>query len=132
MRYFTLEEATAALPQVRLLVEEMVQAYRRLRASQQRLDGQAGVMNGNGHHRAASAVAGLEHDLESGAAAMSRCLHQLEEIGVQVKDLDIGLIDFPARRGDETVLLCWHLGEEQIGYWHGTDEGLAGRKPLPL
>lgn len=132
MRYFTLEEATAALPQVRPLVEEMVQAYRRLRGSQERLHDGTGVASGNGRHQEAAAVAGLEGDVGSSAAAVSRCLERLEEIGVQVKDLDVGLVDFPARRGDETVLLCWHLAEERIGYWHGTDEGYAGRKPLPL
>jgi hypothetical protein len=132
MRHFTLEEATAALPQVRPLVEEMVQAYRRLRALQGRPHGQTGVANGNGRQAAAPAAERLEGDVESSAARMSRCLGQLEEIGVQVKDLDIGLVDFPARRGDETVLLCWHLAEERIEYWHGTHEGYAGRKPLPL
>jgi hypothetical protein len=55
-------------------------------------------------------------------------------VGVQVKDLDRGLIDFPARHParDETVLLCWQLGEEAVEYWHGLEEGFAGRKPLPF
>jgi hypothetical protein len=59
---------------------------------------------------------------------------ELEDAGVQVKDLDQGLIDFPAvhpERG-ETVLLCWHLGEDAVAYWHGVEEGFAGRKPLPF
>ena len=49
-----------------------------------------------------------------------------------VKDLDRGLVDFPAFRHGEEVLLCWQVGEDEIGYWHGVDDGFAGRKPLPL
>jgi hypothetical protein len=51
---------------------------------------------------------------------------------VLVKDIDVGLVDFPVRRGDETVLLCWKVGEDRIRFWHGLEEGYAGRKPLPL
>jgi hypothetical protein len=56
----------------------------------------------------------------------------LQELGVAVKDLDRGLVDFPALRDGEEVLLCWQLGEEKVGYWHGVDEGFAGRRELPL
>ena len=49
-----------------------------------------------------------------------------------MKDLDDGLVDFPARRGGEDVLLCWRLGEDAIEFWHGLDEGFSGRRPLPL
>ena len=50
----------------------------------------------------------------------------------EVKDLDEGLVDFPAQRHGETVLLCWQLGEDEIRYWHTPQEGFAGRRPLPL
>ena len=49
-----------------------------------------------------------------------------------VKDLDTGLVDFPALHEGEEVLLCWQLGEDEVAHWHGVDEGFAGRKPLPL
>ena len=49
-----------------------------------------------------------------------------------MKDLDAGLVDFPARREGVDVLLCWRLGEDEVGYWHGLEEGFSGRKPLPL
>ena len=49
-----------------------------------------------------------------------------------MKDLDEGLVDFPAWRGDEEVLLCWRLGEDEVAFWHGADEGFAGRKSLPI
>jgi hypothetical protein len=58
---------------------------------------------------------------------------RLERLGVIVKDADRGLVDFPAlRESGEEVLLCWQVGEDEIGYWHGLEEGFAGRKPLPL
>ena len=47
-----------------------------------------------------------------------------------VKDLDRGLVDFPALRDGEEVLLCWQVGEGEVAYWHGLEEGFAGRKPL--
>jgi hypothetical protein len=57
-------------------------------------------------------------------------IDQIQQTGCVVKDLDVGLVDFPSRRGDEEVYLCWKLGEDHIGFWHGIEEGFAGRKPL--
>jgi hypothetical protein len=57
-------------------------------------------------------------------------LAEIDEIGVQVKDLEQGLLDFPCVMDGKTVLLCWKLGEKEIGYWHSTEDGFAGRKPL--
>ena len=55
---------------------------------------------------------------------------EIDAAGVQVKDLDIGLLDFPCVVGDEVILLCWKLGEQGITHWHSTSEGFAGRKPI--
>ena len=57
-------------------------------------------------------------------------LAEIDATGVQVKDLDIGLLDFPCEFEGRTILLCWKLGEAAITHWHGTDEGFAGRKPI--
>jgi hypothetical protein len=57
-------------------------------------------------------------------------LAEIDEIGVQVKDLEKGLLDFPSVMDGRTVLLCWKLGEKEIGYWHSEEDGFAGRKPL--
>jgi hypothetical protein len=61
-------------------------------------------------------------------------VEELDALGLQVKDLDRGLIDFPAQHpaSGETVLLCWELGEDSVAYWHGLEDGYAGRKPLPF
>jgi hypothetical protein len=63
---------------------------------------------------------------------MRALVEEIEALGAEVKDLELGLVDFPAEREGETVLLCWRVGEEEIGYWHGLEEGFAGRRPLPL
>lgn len=62
--------------------------------------------------------------------AVRTALERIESTGCVVKDLDSGLLDFPARLNDEDVYFCWRLGEERIRFWHRQDEGLAGRKPL--
>jgi hypothetical protein len=64
------------------------------------------------------------------AEQLSRTVDEIQQTGCLVKDLEMGLVDFPSRRGDEEVYLCWKLGEARIGYWHGIEEGFAGRKPL--
>lgn len=67
---------------------------------------------------------------DSCVAAIREALGKIEQAGCVVKDLDVGLVDFPSVVNDEQVYLCWKLGEERIRYWHRMDEGFAGRKPL--
>ena len=131
-RYFTPEEANEALESVRPLTEELVRRHQALAAAQQRRAALAERIAGNGGGIQPSELAAATEELEEQAAAVARCLEQIAELGGQVKDLEEGLVDFPARRGDEDVLLCWKLGEEEIGHWHGAEEGFAGRRPLPF
>jgi hypothetical protein len=67
---------------------------------------------------------------DTSAAALKEALLRIEGTGAVVKDLDIGLIDFLSVYRGQEVCLCWKLGEDKIGYWHGTEEGFAGRKPI--
>ena len=67
---------------------------------------------------------------EAAGARLREAVEEIESLGCYLKDLDIGLVDFPARLGDRELLLCWKLGETRIQFWHGMDEGFAGRKPL--
>jgi len=67
---------------------------------------------------------------EQAREKIAEFVRQIHETGCVVKDLDEGLVDFPSMRDGREVYLCWKLGEEHIGYWHGMDEGFAGRKPL--
>ena len=73
-----------------------------------------------------------EQERQREAAEVAKAVEELQALGVLVKDLDRGLLDFPALRGGEEVLLCWQVGEDEVGFWHGLEEGFAGRKRLPL
>ena len=67
---------------------------------------------------------------EKAAEHLVEIINRIQETGVLVKDLDIGLVDFPSLVEGEEIYLCWKLGEDHINFWHGVDEGFAGRKPL--
>jgi hypothetical protein len=131
-RYFTAEQANEALVEVRPLVEEMVERRHTLAQLQERQAAFESQIAGNGGDFDPGELRELQEKLGEEATAVARCVARIHELGVLVKDLDEGLVDFPARRGDEDVLLCWKVGEESVAYWHGLEEGFAGRKPLPL
>jgi hypothetical protein len=131
-RYFTPEEANEALAAVRPLTEELVRHQQALVVAQARRADLAERIVGNGGGIQPSELGAATEELEQQAMEVARCLEQISALGGQVKDLDEGLIDFPARRGDEDVLLCWKLGEDEVGHWHGAEEGFAGRRPLPF
>jgi hypothetical protein len=128
--YFTLAEANAALTELRPVVERMVDLRRHHREAIDSRDDLAARIGSNGGGISASDVAGLDTQIVELAGALEACIDRLHEAGVQVKDLDTGLIDFPSLRDGAEVLLCWRAGEGEIEYWHGLDEGFAGRKPV--
>jgi hypothetical protein len=130
MRVFTLEEANAALTELRPIVERMVQHRRDLTAAQTRQVELVTRIAGNGGDMVPSDLHDLAETIQREADAISDCAELINEAGAQVKSLEEGLLDFPAKRGDEDVLLCWKLGEGEIRFWHGTDEGYSARKPL--
>jgi len=131
-RYFTVEEANEALADVRPLTEELVAHRRALVELQERQAAVTTRIAGNGGNVEPSELQEVQHRLDEEVAAIARCVARIHELGALVKDLDDGLVDFPARRGGEDVLLCWRLGEDAIEFWHGLDEGFSGRRPLPL
>lgn len=134
MRIFTQEEANGALEVVRPLVERLVAARKRFVHVAGRLEQVEGRVAGNGGGFDPERVRELQEKAAGVGAEIAVLMGELEAAGVQVKDLDRGLIDFPAHHPEshETVLLCWHLGEDDVRYWHGVEEGFAGRKPLPF
>jgi hypothetical protein len=130
VRYFTPAEANKALEHVRPLAERMVAHRRRMLEAQARQERLESRVSGNGGGIDPAEPAKLEAEVEREAEAVGKCVDDLLELGVQVKDLDTGLLDFPSLRDGEEVLLCWHLGEDEIRYWHTLDGGFAGRQPL--
>ena len=129
-RTFTREEANAALVDVRPLAEQMVEAKRALDEAQEQSDDAARSISGNGGGIPPAELAALHEQLEQRATELAGIVDKLHELGVQVKDLDSGLVDFPALREGERVLLCWRLGEDEVAFWHGLEDGFAGRQPL--
>ena len=121
-RHYTVEEANAALPWVAERIE-------RLRAARVGLNDEearealsdAGPMNGGGEPGKVVSDAFLE---------MRSALMELQAVGVVLRDLDRGLLDFPSLRDGREVYLCWQEGEDAIEYWHEPEAGFAGRRPL--
>lgn len=122
-RYFTLDEARAALPQVKMLMEQIQSARReilRLRPDALPVIQQAAL---NGGNKVLGELAAHVVRLEAGVKGIMA-------LGVVVKDIDAGLVDFIGVRNDREVYLCWRYGEEEIGYWHELNAGVAGRRPV--
>jgi hypothetical protein len=130
VRTFTPDEANALLAELRPLVVQLVDRKRRLDEAEDARRGLLARIAANGGDITPSDVTEVTQRVEREAGAVGELVEQIQAHGVQIKDLDVGLLDFPWLREDEVVLLCWRLGEEEIGYWHGMDEGYAGRKPL--
>ena len=131
-KYFTADEANEILDVVRPLAEEMIDRRRALVELQVRDAEFTGTIAGNGGDFDPGELREVYDQMAVEATAVARCVAGIHEVGALVKDLDRGLIDFPAQREGEDVLLCWHVGEAEIEYWHGVDEGFSGRKHLPL
>jgi hypothetical protein len=98
-------------------------------ARQEELEGR---IRGNGGGIPPATLAEAAGEVDSEARVLARIIDEIAEHGAEVKDIDEGLIDFPALRHGETVLLCWQLGEDEIRYWHPVEDGFGGRRPLPL
>jgi hypothetical protein len=130
-RYFTLAEARQYLPAVRSAVRDGMDAKKVMETAEQ--DQRAMVqriMFSGGmavNHDAAIQVRATR---EACSAKLKQLLDNFEEIGCLVKDLDVGLIDFPALYRGMEVYLCWRFGEADIRFWHPIDEGFAGRRPI--
>jgi hypothetical protein len=129
-RHFTPDEANEALERVRPVAESLVAHRRSFTVAAARRARLSQRISGNGGDFDPQEPSELEEQLQREAEAVARAVDELQELGVLVKDLDRGLVDFPALRDGEEVLLCWQVGEDEVAYWHGLEEGFAGRKPL--
>jgi hypothetical protein len=132
MRHFTPEEANAELEQVRPLVEQLVACRHEHAIALERQEELERKIKGNGGGIPPAELASATAEVDAVARRMAQLVDEITSHGAQVKDLDSGLIDFPARHHGETVLLCWQLGEDEIAWWHRVEDGFAGRRPLPL
>jgi hypothetical protein len=131
-RYFTPSEANELLAEVRPLAESLVQHRQGMRLAAERRARLTARIAGNGGDLDPQEPGELDEQFQRESHAVTRAAERLERLGVLVKDLDSGLVDFPALHEGAEVLLCWQVGEDEVAHWHGVDEGFAGRKPLPF
>ena len=127
---FTPAEANSALTEVRPVAERLVAVRKRMRELERMQRDLVTAIGGNGGGYAAGDLNEAQTELVGLADAAVACVDKLDELGVQIKDLDAGLLDFPALREGTEVELCWQVGESAVEYWHGIGEGFAGRKPI--
>ena len=128
IRTFTPSEANTALAEVRPVAERMVEVRARLRELEDYQRDVVSVVAGNGSGYAVGEARSPEFSRL--ASELQACVTRLNAAGVLVKDSETGLLDFPARREGEDVLLCWRVGEDRVEWWHRDEEGFAGRKPI--
>lgn len=131
MKLFSPERANALIAKLEPLVEELLRRRRELAIKLLESDPAL-------HHTEPTRrprLAGVRSPLPAPKFAelkheIGRLIYRIESLGCVVKDIDLGLVDFPAMRDDEPIYLCWKLGESAVTYWHGIDEGLSGRRAL--
>jgi hypothetical protein len=128
MKYFTVAEANASLPYVRAIVQDITTLAHDLRDRHERLTRlRSGGALSEAHREE---LAQVEDEFERAQEQMRGYQQELGQLGVELKDFFMGLIDFPSLLDDRVVYLCWRLGEAEVGHWHELDEGFAGRRKL--
>ncbi|HEU4636526.1 MAG TPA: DUF2203 domain-containing protein [Edaphobacter sp.] len=128
---FTLAEAQTLLPVLESLLKKAQQSGTKaaeLEVEFERL--RQRIFLSGGTHIDVASTARRRAERDKALQETQDTLNEIDEIGVKVKDLEKGLLDFPSTMEGKTILLCWKLGEKEIGYWHSEEEGFAGRKPI--
>jgi hypothetical protein len=125
LRTFTVNEANAEVPRLDGLIERLQRGALVLERERA-----AWVAGHEGADVSADVLVRERPEARAAAEDLSGVVAEFERLGVQLKDLELGLVDFPSEQGGEPVLLCWQYGEPEVAYWHGTDEGFARRRPL--
>lgn len=125
-RSYTIDEANALVPQVRAVLLQLAVEQRRLDASHADMHHQ---LDANGDPAAAVAAGRSEAEVAEIREGMRTLLLHLGELGVELRDVEMGLVDFPGERDGTAVWLCWRLADPRVAHWHRTDEGYASRSP---
>ena len=131
MKTFTLDEAQALLPVLEALLKRAIEGKRAAEEVESQLSEVSRRIYLSGGMRVSlSDVARQRADMETHLERVRESIAEIDSIGVQVKDLDTGLLDFPFRLDEDIVLLCWRLGETSIEHWHTVESGFQGRQPV--
>ncbi|MGH9496514.1 MAG: DUF2203 domain-containing protein [Candidatus Sulfotelmatobacter sp.] len=130
-RTFTLDEAQTLLPVLESLLRTVINAKQLIEESEVELQAlQHRIFLNGGTFVDVVPMARRRAERAKAEQRAKDALAEIDSTGVQVKDLDMGLLDFPCEVEGQIILLCWRLGEKCITHWHGTQEGFAGRKPI--
>jgi len=131
MKTFTLDEAQSLLPVLESLLKRAMEGRRSAQDAESDLNAIAQRIYFSGGMRVNTAgVAQQRAEMETHLKLVRESIAEIDAIGVQVKDLESGLLDFPCRLDDEIVLLCWRMGEPAIEHWHTMEAGYQGRQPV--
>lgn len=133
-RHFTVGEIERLIPTLEQIFTQVLQLRMALRREEQKLE-RAGVrVSGNAQDATSraepQAVRHARAMFQGYYEALSDQISRIEALGGEVKDVDLGLVDFPGQRGTQEILLCWKLGERVLGFWHPVDAGYGARKPI--
>jgi hypothetical protein len=124
---FTVDAANRTLPLVRRIVEDVVRQHRVWREKILELD----LVSSSGRPGdTVERTQKLEREAQQLAREIDSYQRELMELGIQLKDRRLGLVDFPSEVNGQSALLCWRLGETEVQYWHDEEAGYAGRQPL--
>lgn len=126
---YEVDTANRVLPLVRSIVEDVVREFRSLRTAggqQRRLESHR-----ESDEASASRLHALRTQVTESSTRIEGYLRELEELGLELRDLETGLIDFPTLIDGEPAFLCWRLGEDEVVSWHAAGQGFAERQPLP-
>jgi len=130
-RHFTLAQAEQLLPEVEQALRDALFHKSEYQAAEEELNQSTQRIRMAGGSRVNPApILAARARRDTSGAALKEIFERVEELGVLIKDLDIGLIDFLSRYHGQDVCLCWKLGEDRIRFWHGMEEGFRGRKPI--
>lgn len=131
MKTFTLDEAQSLLPVLESLLKRAIEGRRAAQLVEAELNELPQRIYLSGGMRVNSAaVAKQRAEIDENLKRVEESIAEIDAIGVQVKDLDSGLLDFPCRINDQVVLLCWRMGERAIEHWHTVEAGFQGRQPV--
>ena len=130
LRLFTLDEAQRILPLVKSIVRGIMEDHAVLQQKATELRDQKRQATTSIGRSVRGAGKALSHEVEELTARVNEAIAELEALGVEFKGYELGLVDFPARRNDEVVYLCWKHDEERIAFWHTLEAGYAGRQAL--
>ena len=130
-RTFTLAEAQVLLPVLETLLKKAIEGKKLIEQVDEDFQQVANrIFLSGGCEVDVAGLARRKAEKDLATQRVKDALAEIDATGVQVKDLDIGLLDFPCQVEDQVILLCWKLGEKSIEHWHGLEEGFRGRKPI--